>query len=668
MNVSFLKDVSSKTPEETTAAKVIGEIGAGTYAAEILEIRTHYQKVLTETGDKEKAKKAVDGLKKRLPAVQWSGVFSGRGDKNLKSYSGLLCADLDELSDSVIEQTLAALKNDPHCLTAFVSPTGTGIKAVFPVTPEAKNHPRNFETVKVHVKKSLNLDVDPKCKNVERLCFVSDGIAHVNLRALPLPLLAEELNSNKAPSRPSLSPVLSLSRQGIAQKLLGRIEWENDVTGYACCPGKHLHTAENGERDFKVMLEGVPTVTCFHQSCHGLVAATNHELRSQIGKAESVSTENSNLTAQSDCANNAPASDGWKRYIEEWTVERLREPIDYEQNLAGARWLERGGTAALVAPSGIGKTVASVQIAVSWSVGHPAFHIKPACALRVLVVQNEDTENDTKGPLQGVIQNCGFDSDAVALMNANLKIVRLVALRGGMAAKAIRGFAIEWKADVIMVNPLMAYVPGKQGEETEVFIREHLQPIATELKVGIVAIHHTPKIGRQNGVGTGGNEYERQYNSAGKAEVVNAFRAILNIMPIGNGVFKFTADKRGRKIGWTWEGKPTIERYFKHACDPVNPDLIWWKDATPEEAEQAANGEMYQDILKILPDYDESAVSRERVHEQAKRILKIGKHKADGWLKLAIEDKLVDRVENKNANGRIEVLFRRAKAVEGVYQ
>jgi hypothetical protein len=227
-------------------------------------------------------------------------------------------------------------------------------------------------------------------------------------------------------------------------------------------------------------------------------------------------------------------------------------------------------------------------------------------------------------------------------------------------ADAIAANVARCLAELEQEHTTMAYVPGKQGEETEVFVREHLQPIATELRVGVVAIHHTPKIGRQNGVGTGANEYERQYNSAGKAEVVNAFRAILNIMPVGNGVFKFTADKRGRKIGWSWEEKPTIERYFKHACDPDNPDLVWWRDATPEEAEQAANAEMYQDILKALPEHDEPPVSRERVHEQAKRVLKIGKHKADDWLKLAFEDELVDRVQNRNANGRTEAMFRRA--------
>ena len=364
----------------------------------------------------------------------------------------------------------------------------------------------------------------------------------------------------------------------------------------------------------------------------------------------------------------AAAEEPWRIHAQEWSVKRLLEPLDYAQSLLGKRFLERGGTLAVVAPSGVGKTVGSVQMAACWSIGREVFHIKPSAPLRVLVVQNEDTENDTKGPLQGVIWNCGFNIEDVKLMHANMKVVRLVSLRGLAAAVAIRALAIEWKADLVIVNPLMAFTPGKQGEETEVFVREHLQPIATELNCGVVAIHHTPKIGRMNGVGTGANEYERQYNAAGKADVVNAFRAILNIMPVGNGVFKFSADKRGRKIGWTWDGQPTIELYFKHASDPSDGDLVWWMDATFEEAEQASSAQAYQDILKVLPDHDAEPICRTRVRDEAKKKIGAGKDKADAWLKLALEDKLAEKVDALTSSGRKEALFKRAKNVVEVYK
>ena len=58
----------------------------------------------------------------------------------------------------------------------------------------------------------------------------------------------------------------------------------------------------------------------------------------------------------------------WQKHAQEWSVEQLQAPIDYAQSLLGNRYLERGGTMAVVAPSGIGKTVWSIQVAANFSV------------------------------------------------------------------------------------------------------------------------------------------------------------------------------------------------------------------------------------------------------------------------------------------------------------
>ncbi len=73
-------------------------------------------------------------------------------------------------------------------------------------------------------------------------------------------------------------------RRAIAESLLGA---PLDDQGHAPCPGKELHGKSNGRRDFRVILEGVPTGTCFHASCAGMIDDFNWKLRSQIGKAES---------------------------------------------------------------------------------------------------------------------------------------------------------------------------------------------------------------------------------------------------------------------------------------------------------------------------------------------------------------------------------------------
>lgn len=72
-------------------------------------------------------------------------------------------------------------------------------------------------------------------------------------------------------------------RREIAQSLLGT---PLDADGFTACPGAALHNGKTGRRDAQVILEGVPTLRCFHTSCGDAVAEYNFKLRSLIGKAE----------------------------------------------------------------------------------------------------------------------------------------------------------------------------------------------------------------------------------------------------------------------------------------------------------------------------------------------------------------------------------------------
>ena len=77
-----------------------------------------------------------------------------------------------------------------------------------------------------------------------------------------------------------------MNARGIAESILGAIEWDGAEVGFCQCPGIGLHTKKDGDRDCKVMLDGAPTIACFHTSCSGVVDDANRRLRSAIGKAE----------------------------------------------------------------------------------------------------------------------------------------------------------------------------------------------------------------------------------------------------------------------------------------------------------------------------------------------------------------------------------------------
>jgi hypothetical protein len=71
----------------------------------------------------------------------------------------------------------------------------------------------------------------------------------------------------------------------IAERIVGRVDWENEVSGFCTCPGEALHTSHNSKRDCRVSLDGAPTIFCFHASCVGVVAEANRRLRRELGAA-----------------------------------------------------------------------------------------------------------------------------------------------------------------------------------------------------------------------------------------------------------------------------------------------------------------------------------------------------------------------------------------------
>jgi len=109
--------------------------------------------------------------------------------------------------------------------------------------------------------------------------------------------------------KPSATPV---DYRQIAQDVLGHIEWEDGgTTGYCKCPGQHLHTGKNSDKDTMVHLADgrPPTITCFHNSCKPEVDRANTILRSELGKAEARSESTSRLVGRRKLRKPIPDTD-----------------------------------------------------------------------------------------------------------------------------------------------------------------------------------------------------------------------------------------------------------------------------------------------------------------------------------------------------------------------
>jgi hypothetical protein len=286
ITVSWVKCANEVETRQIALEKVIYAIRTGgknlKLKSQITQIRNKFESELALNGDYKAAKKLVSPLKLQLPGVLYSAKkIARRENEAVEEHSGLICTDLDNLNGA-FDKVWTQLTKSPCVMLAFRSPCGDGIKTVFKVVPDIARHKDSFRAIQQHVLQICGKEIDQACKDVARMNFLSfDPDIYVNLDALliePLPPL---------PKREYSSNIADLGlRQRCAVELLGAIDWDSGSHGFLPCPGKHLHSAGDNERDCEIHLDGVPTLHCFHDHCSGFLAGLNHELRSRIAKAE----------------------------------------------------------------------------------------------------------------------------------------------------------------------------------------------------------------------------------------------------------------------------------------------------------------------------------------------------------------------------------------------
>lgn len=286
--VSMVENATATATFDVDGAAIVKSTRTGGRQQALVEsIRAKFARVMATTGgDRKSAKEAVARDKKRLAGILWSGRFQRRANGAIIEHSGLLCADLDALGES-LPSIHAQLLASPYLWALFVSPTGDGLKAVFRVRPDADLHVASFRAVEKHVMELTDVQIDGSRKDVAGLCFVSlDPQVYNNPDARELSPLVEAEKPRSASASKGGTPDLR-TRQRIAADLLGNIGWTSGTRGLVACPGKQFHTTGDNERDCEIHLDGAPTLHCFHDHCQGFRDGLNHELRSRIGKAES---------------------------------------------------------------------------------------------------------------------------------------------------------------------------------------------------------------------------------------------------------------------------------------------------------------------------------------------------------------------------------------------
>ena len=140
IEISMVGSATETKTESVTIGSVLEDIRDGRWKNPVGRVKENYSSEFAKAaheGDPDPAataKKAVNGAKKELPGILFSGKFSGGPTTNLRTHSGFLGLDLDNLGER-LEPLRQRLKTDPHVQAFFASPTGTGIESFTPHQP-----------------------------------------------------------------------------------------------------------------------------------------------------------------------------------------------------------------------------------------------------------------------------------------------------------------------------------------------------------------------------------------------------------------------------------------------------------------------------------------------------------------------------------------------------
>ena len=323
--------------------------------------------------------------------------------------------------------------------------------------------------------------------------------------------------------------------------------------------------------------------------------------------------------------------------------------IDPLTNLAGNRWLTMDGSAFIIAPSGHGKSSLAMQLAIHWALNRQVFGIRPTRKLRILIVQSEDDDATTKKFVQ-MIRKMKLDPEEVQELGSNTRFEYHRSLSGDRFIKALDGWLTEWRADIVIVNPLSGFLlcDLKDDEKVNLFLRGGINAIMEKHKCAPIVFHHTPKTNFTKLENM--QWYDWMYAMSGCAGLTNWGRAVLVIAPSKlPGTYRFIAAKRFDEIQWLER-----EYWFSHSTEKIQLDdqettLVQWvpssedqiKQAEPEERPSRAKGKATAEIVlqKMSPiDW----VTREQFKAWANAEFRIALNPADKLLTDLVDRELVE--------------------------
>ena len=162
-NINFLNSVKGLQFKKVEVQKVLQQIQKGHWKKQINDIRYHLK-----NGNEDEAVK----IKSNLPCMTISATFKERRKKDyVDSYTGLLHLDYDKLENA--EEVKTNLISIPYTYSAFISPSGNGVKVLVKSDNAMSSHEVAFNSLREYYDKIVNVESDSSVKDITRLCYMS---------------------------------------------------------------------------------------------------------------------------------------------------------------------------------------------------------------------------------------------------------------------------------------------------------------------------------------------------------------------------------------------------------------------------------------------------------------------------------------------------------------